>query len=205
MDTQALLDTVRDAYTTWGYPIVFMSAMLENTALLGLVLPGGALIMLGAVYAQQGTLEAPAVLLLAWVGMVAGTSLDYALGRLGIRSMLAGTRLGNRLSPKLHQAELHLSRHGAWAFLLAHFAGHVRSFLAITAGMSGLPFRRFLLYEGPAAFVWNVAFLVAGFLLGEHLDQLQRYMGAWAAALIVLLTAWVAYRLIRRRASPRPA
>jgi len=75
------LNLLRDAYAAWGYDIVFLGAFLENTVLLGLILPGGALVMLGAVYAHQGSMALPAVFLLAWLGMVAGTSIDYLLGR----------------------------------------------------------------------------------------------------------------------------
>lgn len=200
VDLRDLVEALRDAYATWGYPIVFLGAMLENTALLGLLLPGGTLVMLGAVYAQQGTMALPAVLLLAWLGMVAGTSLDYAVGRLGLHSAVSGTRLGERLSPHLARAEQYLERHGAWAFLLAHFIGHVRSFLAITAGMSMLPYRRFLLYEGVAALIWNLIFVGAGYALGKNLDLLQRYAGTTGA--LILLTAalaFVVYRLVQRR------
>jgi membrane protein DedA with SNARE-associated domain len=47
--------------------------LLENTALLGLVLPGGSLVLLRAVYAQQGAMTRPLVLVLGWLGMVLGT------------------------------------------------------------------------------------------------------------------------------------
>jgi hypothetical protein len=44
---QDLADVLRDAYGTWGYPIILVGALLENTALLGLLLPGGALVRWG--------------------------------------------------------------------------------------------------------------------------------------------------------------
>lgn len=194
-DLHDLVDGLRDAYATWGYPIVFLGAMLENTILLGLVLPGGALVVLGAVYAHQGSMALPAVLLLAWLGMVAGTSIDYVIGRLGLQSALHRVRLGSRLDPHLRKAKQYLERYGAWAFLLAHFIGHIRSFIAITAGTSQLPYRRFLLYEGIAALVWNLLFVGAGYVLGENVDRLQQIMGR--AGIGVALAAVVAYGLYR--------
>jgi membrane protein DedA with SNARE-associated domain len=198
-EVHALLDAVRGAYETWGYPIVFLGAMLENTALLGLVLPGGTLVILGAVYAHDGSMSLPAVLLLAILGMVSGTSLDYALGRFGLNSAIGHTRLAPRLAPHLARADAFLLRRGAWAFLIAHFIGHVRSFLAITAGMTRLPMRRFLLYEGIAAICWNIVFVGAGYFLGKNLDRFQHLMGG-AGVVAVLAAAGVygAYRLVRR-------
>ena len=89
-DPQQIMETLRAAYSTWGYPLVLRGALLENTALLGLVLPGGSLVLLGAIYAQRGAMALPLVLVLGWLGMVLGTSLDYALGRWGLHSTLGG-------------------------------------------------------------------------------------------------------------------
>src|SRR5947209_19790568 len=100
-DPQQIMETFRAAYSTWGYPLVLLGALLENTALLGLILPGGSLVLLGAVYAQQGVLALPLVLVLGWLGMVLGTSLDYAFGRWALRATFGQTRLMARLDPKL--------------------------------------------------------------------------------------------------------
>ena len=203
-DPQQIMETLRAAYSTWGYPLVLLGALLENTALLGLVLPGGSLVLLGAIYAQRGAMALPLVLVLGWLGMVLGTSLDYALGRWGLHATLGRTRLMARLEPKLAAAQRFLARHGAWALVLAHFISHVRSFVAITAGASRLPYRRFLLYEGIAALAWNLVWVIAGYLVGEHLDVLQRFVGGTGLALLVLaLVAYVAYRLLARRRSTR--
>jgi membrane protein DedA with SNARE-associated domain len=205
-DVHDILDGLRGAYEIWGYPIVFLGAALENTVLLGLILPGGTLVMLGAVYAHNGSMALPLVLLLAFLGMVMGTSLDYALGRLGLHSSLGHTRVGLKLEPRLAQAERFLERWGAWAFLLAHFIGHVRSFLAITAGMTRLPLRRFLLYEGTAALVWNLIFVGVGYALGGNLDRLQHLMG-WAGVGVALVAAvsYGAYLAVSRRSGRKGA
>src|SRR5919205_4249548 len=120
-DLSHVIDALRAAYDSWGYPLVLLGALLENTALLGLVLPGGSLVLLGAVYAQRGAMALPLVLVLGWLGMVLGTSLDYALGRWGLHSTLGRTHLMARLEPKLAAAQRFLAPHGAWALVLAHF------------------------------------------------------------------------------------
>ena len=203
-DLSHVIDALRAAYDTWGYPLVLLGALLENTALLGLVLPGGSLVLLGAVYAQQGVLAWPLVLVLGWLGMVLGTSLDYAFGRWALRATLGQTRLMARLEPKLGDAERFLERHGAWAFLLAHFIGHIRSFVALTAGTSRLPYRRFLRYEALAALAWNLVWVMAGYLVGAHLEFLQRLMsGAGLAVVLVVVAGYLAYRLFARKRAAR--
>jgi len=199
-DLNALGDALRVAYHDWGYPIILLGALLENTALLGFVLPGGSLLLLGAVYAQQGILSLPLVILFGWLGMVLGTSFDYALGRWGQHALLRRSRLRDRLGPKLDEAERFLERHGAGALILAHFLGHLRSFVAMTAGASGLPYRRFFQYECLAALIWNAIWILLGYLVGENIGLVQRYMaGAGVVMVVVVLAAYGVYRLYRRR------
>lgn len=199
---QDLAEVLRGTYDTWGYPIILLGALLENTALLGLVLPGGALVLLGAVYAQQGTLSLPVVLCCGWLGMVLGTSVDYALGRWGVRTALWRRRWQARFARRLTEAERFLARHGLWALLLAHFVGHVRSFVAITAGMSRLPYRRFLGYEVVAALAWNLVWVLAGYLVGTNLGTLQRFAGGIGFALLLVVgLGYLVTRWLRRRAA----
>jgi membrane protein DedA with SNARE-associated domain len=205
-DLHHLLDALRTVYGAWGYPLVLVGALLENTALLGLLLPGGSLVLLGAVYAQQGMMSLPLVLVLGWLGMVLGTSVDYALGRWAMTAALGRTSLAVRLEPKLQDARRFLARHGAWALVAAHFIGHVRSFVAITAGMSRLPYRRFLRYEAIAALAWNLVWVLAGYTLGDNLERLQRLMGGAGLAIVcAAVIGFVAYRFLARRRSRRHA
>src|SRR2546421_9141152 len=76
-------------YNRYGYWIVFLGALAENTALLGLVLPGGTLALLGAFYARQGTLHLSWVIAFATLGTVLGYHIDYLFGRYLLASVLA--------------------------------------------------------------------------------------------------------------------
>jgi membrane protein DedA with SNARE-associated domain len=131
--------------------------------------------------------------------MVLGTSVDFALGRWGVRSSLWRTRWRVRLEPRLAEAGRFLTRYGVWALLLAHFIGHVRSFVAITAGMSQLSYRRFLCYEAVAAVAWNLVWVLAGYLVGTNLGALQRLAsGAGVVLLLVVALGYLVFRRIRR-------
>src|SRR5690242_14293882 len=97
---QTLINFLRDLYDHYGYLIVFLGALGENTALLGLVLPGGTLALLGAFYARQGTLNLFWVIFFAWIGTVIGYHVDYLLGRYALARIMArwgGAKLGLRL------------------------------------------------------------------------------------------------------------
>jgi membrane protein DedA with SNARE-associated domain len=205
-DLGALVAWLRPLYDDWGYLLVGAGAYLEHTILLGLFFPGGTMVLLGAFYSRLGTLAWPLVLLLATVGTAAGVLTDYLIGRLGLYRILKRTWLGRRITPHLPRARRFLARHGAWAVLLAHFAGQARSALALTAGTTGFPVGRYALYEIAGAIAYNLLYCLLGYYLADNLDRLERIVhrigaGAWliVAALVVL---WLVRHRYQRLAKP---
>lgn len=163
---QDILAFVEGAYGQYGYLIVFAASLVENTALLSILLPGGTMVMLGGVYAGTGYLWLPLVILVGAVGTVIGSSLDFLLGRLSRRGALGFLGQSHRVQQLLSKAEHFYDEHGPRAILGAHFIGWARAVASLGAGASGMPFRRFLRYEIIAALLWNSLFSVLGFIVG---------------------------------------
>jgi hypothetical protein len=82
-DPQQIMETFRAAYSTWGYPLVLLGALLENTALLGLVLPGGSVVLLGAITPSGAPWPCPWCLCWAVAGHGAGDEPGLCPGSLG--------------------------------------------------------------------------------------------------------------------------
>ena len=199
------LKLLGEFYEQYGYLAVLLGTLGENTALLGFLLPGNSLVLLAAVYARLGTLHLGWVIVLASLGTVLGYHLDYLLGRFVLARVASGwssSRLGRRmrLAGRLRLARRLIAKHGGKAILLSHLFGQLRSFVALSAGMTRMKYRRFLGYELLAACLWNTAFCLLGYLLAAEIDQLQRLIerAGWVllAALVLLLLAW---RLFRQR------
>ena len=206
---ESWLDALAALYDTYGYLIVFFGALFENTALLGLLLPGGTLALLGAFYAYQGTLNIVWVIVFAWLGTVLGYNADYLIGR-ALLARMAGrwsdTWLGRRLrlAARLRLGRMFLKRHGGKAILLSHIVGHVRSFVALSAGATHMRYRRFLSFELVAALIWNTLFCLLGYFAGSERERLQLLLerSGWAA-LLVLALLYVGWRLLRWRVASR--
>ncbi len=198
-DINAWIEALGELYDQYGYLIVFLGALAENTALLGLALPGGTLAFLGAFYARQGTLNLGLVILFAWLGTVVGYSCDYLMGRFLLSRVVE--RWGAsplvrrmRLVARLRQARAFLAKHGGKAILLSHTVGHVRSFVALTAGAAHMRYRRFLAFELMAALLWNTGYSLLGYFLGAERERIQMVMerSGWVvlAVVVALYLAW---------------
>jgi membrane-associated protein len=186
-------------YDQYGYAIVFLGALGENTALLGLVLPGGTLALLGAFYARQGTLNIFWVIFFAWIGTVLGYHVDYLIGRFFLGRVIGGwstSKLGIRLriAGRLRLARRLLAKHGGKAILISHVVGHIRSFVALSAGATHMPYMRFLSFELIAALAWNIVYGLLGYLAGAEFETLQKIIerAGWVVVglLVALFLVW---------------
>jgi membrane protein DedA with SNARE-associated domain len=196
-------------YNQYGYLAVFLGTLGENTALLGLLLPGNSLALLGAAYARLGTLNLGWVIFLASLGTILGHHLDYLLGRFVLARVARqwstsglGRRL--RLAGRLRLAHRLITKHGGKAILVSHLIGHLRSFVALSAGMTRMNYLRFLGYELVAASLWNSAFCFLGYLLAAEIDRLQVLIerGGWAI-IGVLVFLFLAWRFLEQRMKQR--
>jgi membrane protein DedA with SNARE-associated domain len=189
------IERLGEFYDVYGYLIVFLGTLSENTALLGFLLPGNSLALLGAVYARLGTLNLGWVIFLASFGTILGYHIDYLVGRLVLAHFAprwSASRLGRRirLGGRLRLAHMLLTKHGGKAILISHILGHIRSFVALSAGMSKMNYRRFLGYELVAASLWNSGFCLLGYYLAAEVDRIQlliERMGWLILGILVLL------------------
>jgi membrane protein DedA with SNARE-associated domain len=208
-------------YDQYGYLAVLLGTLGENTALLGLLLPGNSLALLGAFYARVGTLNLGLVIFLATFGTIAGYHIDYLLGRFVLARTAAAwsaSRLGRRmrLGGRLRLTRMFLTKHGGKAILISHLVGHLRSLVALSAGMTHMRYTRFLVYELVAATLWNAAFCLLGYFVAVEVDRLQALIerSGWVifGIVVILFLAWRFLRprikrhiTQRRRASRRRA
>jgi membrane protein DedA with SNARE-associated domain len=179
-----------------SYLLVLFGSFFENTVILGFLLPGGIAVAVSSAGGREAGASVTVLYLLGTAGMAGGAVFDYVLGRLGADRLLLDPRLG-RLGPfllsKLDDAKPHLERHGWWMMLVVHAFGHGRSALAMAAGASRLPFRRFLAMELPAAALWSAAFVGGGYFLGGQWRLATRMMAqlGWAGAAVAALSVMV--------------
>ena len=188
-----------------AFLLAFFGAFIENTVVLGFLLPGGTVVALSGAAGRSASLSLPWLIVLSALGMTAGAVTNYYCGRAGLQRILARRwtgKIGRELSVQLRNAEPLLRKHGWWVMLFAHAFGPGRSTLALAAGASGFSLVRFLIIELPAAFLWSALYAGGGFLLAaewHNLEFLLRRIG-WAGA-VFLVIGGGGYWLWNRRLS----
>jgi membrane protein DedA with SNARE-associated domain len=185
-------------FTRYGYAVVFVGLLLENT---GLPVPGETILLAGAALAQFGRLSLGWVIATAIAGAILGDNFGFFIGRHGGRSLAEryGPRLG--LSDRrLAEFDRFFLRYGARTVFIARFVTGLRVVGAILAGASGLPWSTFLFYNATGAIVWSIAVAAAGYLLAYSWDTLTRVIGGVVLAAFVLFVLAVGLAVRRSRA-----
>jgi membrane-associated protein len=182
---------------------VFTLPALEASTLLGLVVPGETAVLLGGVFAHQGRVSLPAVMVAAVLGAVMGDNVGYALGaRLGPALFARSSESSVR---RLTKAAAFVRRFGGAAVLLGRWATFLRALVPSVAGASGVPYRRFVPYNVAGGTIWGVTVAAVGFVAAASWLRAQRALGlAGVAVAVTLLVAVVlGGQYLRRRAAAR--
>ncbi|WP_295588340.1 VTT domain-containing protein [uncultured Lamprocystis sp.] len=185
------------SHPEWAYVTVFLIAMGESMAVIGVVVPGvisligtGALIATGAIAFWPAFIAATA-------GGIAGDGVSYSLGR-HFNQHIRELWPFSRYPQQLEWGVAFFDRYGGWSVALGRFAGPGRAIIPLVAGMMRMPPRRFYFANVTSAAAQTLAFFIPGMIFGASLK-----LAAEAALRLVILglllvgALWFTFRLAR--------
>jgi membrane-associated protein len=196
-----LLQLIRDpgaAIVMGGYVALALIVFAE-TGLLVFFLPGDSLLVTAGFYAAGGKLSILFLNLLLVPLAIAGPIVSYWIGA------KAGPHIFNRPRSRLFRPE-HVQaahrfyeRHGAAAIVIARFMPIVRTFVPVVAGVAGMPYGRYTLYNVIGGAAWVLSMTLIGYFLGNAFPGLVRHIELVIVAVVVLslipgLIAWLRAR-----------
>jgi undecaprenyl-diphosphatase len=167
--------------------VVFLLPALEASAFVGFVFPGEIGVLLGGVLASRHNVGLAAVLAAGIAGAIVGDSIGYEVGKRWGRRLLQGS-LGRFVKEHhLDRAEQYLQTRGGKAVFFGRFTAALRVLIPGLAGMSGLPYGRFLAYNAAGGAIWAAGFVLAGYLAGDSWRQVEHIAGRASVVLFLLV------------------
>jgi membrane protein DedA with SNARE-associated domain len=189
-------------FARYGYSVIFVGVLLENA---GVPAPGHTVVLGGAFLAQTGKMSLPKVFALACAAAILGDNIGYWIGRKGGRPFVKRHHRFLRLTDARQQSiEVFFHQHGAKTVFLARFVTGLQTVGALFAGMSGMSWNRFLIFNVAGAFVWSAVYCTVGFLFGASWQLLNRWVGlAGVLALVLVVVLGLLLLLGRYRVALR--
>lgn len=191
-----------------AYALVAGLAFGEASFLLGFVLPGETAVILGGVIASQGHVSLPLMVVVAVGSAILGDSVGYEVGRhfgdrlLDLRPLRSHQRA-------LDQARRFLQRRGGTAVFIGRFTAFLRAVVPGLAGMSGMPYPKFLGANAAGGMVWATGYTLLGYFLGHAYRQVESASSKASTALLAvvvvgLIGLWIRNRRRERRLESEP-
>jgi len=137
---------------------------------IGAPVPGESLLIFASVLAGRGEMLLPALVISAWVGSVIGDNLGFLIGKkLGRATVLRyGAKVG-LTNERFSGIEKKYTRYGSATVLFARFFSILRQLNGIVAGMLGMPWWRFALFDAVGAALWVSVWVFLPAYFSEHL------------------------------------
>ena len=161
------------------YCVMFATLFLENGLLPASFLPGDSLLLLAGAMIGRGVMDLVPTVLILTVAASLGCWLSYLQGRwLGNTRTVKGW-LAHLPAQYHHRATYMFDRHGLLALLVGRFLAFIRTLLPTMAGISGLPARKFQLFNWLSGFLWVSVITGFGYAISmipfvkHHEDQVM--------------------------------
>jgi membrane protein DedA with SNARE-associated domain len=179
-----------------GYLAVAVFVGVEAS---GVPVPGETALIAAAVLASQGHLSIELVIAIAAAAAIVGDNIGYGLGRrYGRRLIERPGRTKVRRQLALARGEQLFDRHGPKAVFLGRWIALLRIWAAWLAGIAGMRWRSFLLWNALGGIGWALFFGLLGYYGGEATAELVARLGV-GAALVVVAAAVVLWVMVHRR------
>ncbi|KWE62490.1 cytochrome O ubiquinol oxidase [Burkholderia ubonensis] len=185
--------------------IVFATACAEAIALIGTVVPAGAVMFAAGTLIGAGALDGWITIGVAVAGAAVGDGISYELGR-HYRSEVREWWARRGLAASYERGEQFVLRHGMKSIVLARFLAPVRAVVPVVVGCASLPRRSFYPTNVASALVWAPVHVAPGIAFGASAALAEAVSTRVAAILLVVAAlvaaVWFGVRVALRRGVP---
>ncbi len=186
-----LIETTKNWFDHFGLWVVFVSAILEGTLILGQYYPGGLVIFLGVIAAGHDIPKIIQVVAVVSLAFLIGYSIDYLIGRYGWYKLF----LKFGLKKSLDKAQDKLQKHELSAVIFSYWEPNLASITATAAGILQVPLVKFSLHSAAGIIIWNAFWGTLVASLGAKALQLIGLK--W---ILIIFSAWVIILLVKHYA-----
>jgi membrane protein DedA with SNARE-associated domain len=201
--TPDFLHSFAGVLSHYGYLAVFAIIAVES---FGVPAPGQTVLIAAAVFAGNGKLSLPLVVVVAFLAATGGDNIGFAIGRFGGRRLVS--RFGRYVGlteERMQGLERRFTRHGGKLVVLARFVDGLRQFNGILSGLAGMGWARFLGFNALGALLWVLTWAAVGRYAGHHLEaifsQVRRFQLVALVAVVLVIAVLVVRHLLHNRAA----
>ena len=197
----------REMIAWGGYIVLFAIIFAETGLLVGFFLPGDSLLVTAGLLASTDAFGLDIVMLnvLLIPAAIIGDAVGYTIGRRSGERLLA--RPDSRFFKREHvvKTQAFYDKHGGKTIVLARFVPLIRTFAPVVAGVAGMPYKSFAVFNVAGGILWISSTTLLGYFLGTAIPNIERYIHYVIAVVIFLSLVPIIVEFIKHRVAKKRA
>lgn len=182
---QVVLDWVQLHPQATGW-LIFLVALGESLLLVGILLPGAALLVGLGTLIGLGVVDFKTAWLTASIGAFMGDGISFWIGHHYKQGLLKVWPMYK--FPKLiDQGQSFFSKWGLLSVFIGRFVGLVRPIIPAIAGMMAMPIKKYLAISTIAAILWAPFYLLPGMLFGNAMGVMSKVAGKLSLLVLIFV------------------
>ena len=183
----------------FAYGFVFLIIFVETGVVFFPFLPGDSLLFAAGFFANDGGFNIMLLLPIVWVEAILGDQCNFMIGHFFGRKIIESGKVKAMTPERVAKSEAFLEKYGPLAIFLGRFFPFIRTFVPFLAGMGGMHWRNFVIFNVLGGLTWSTVFVLLGYFFGgipfvqEHFEFL--IIGIVAVSLIPTAVGLVRSRL----------
>ena len=154
------------AWPVTAYGFVFLIIFVETGVVFFPFLPGDSLLFASGFFAQGGGFNIFALLGVAWVAAILGDQCNFMIGHFFGTRIVASGKVKAMTPERMEKSEKFLDKWGHLAIFLGRFFPFIRTFVPFIAGMGGMHWRNFVVFNVLGGVTWSTLFTLLGYFFG---------------------------------------
>lgn len=185
---QQLLNWVEAHPQATGW-LIFIIAWGESLLLVGILLPGAAILVALGTLVGLGALDFKLAWIAATLGAFAGDGLSFWIGHHYKLRLLKMWPM-NKFPKQVEQGQTFFTKWGTLSVFIGRFVGLVRPIIPAIAGAMGMDEKKYIIISIVASILWAPFYLLPGVLFGSAMGSMTQVAGKMAL-LVTLIIALI--------------
>ena len=168
-----LIHDPRTAIAAWiaagplyAYGFIFLIVFIETGVVFFPFLPGDSLLFAAGFFAHNGGFNIYLLLACAWAAAILGDQCNFMIGHFFGRKIVASGKVKAMTPERVKKTEDFLDKWGHLAIFLGRFFPFIRTFVPFLAGMGGMHWRNFVIFNILGGVCWSTLFTLLGYFCG---------------------------------------
>ena len=185
-----------------AHGLVILIIFIETGVVFFPFLPGDYLLIAAGFFAHGGGFNIFVLLGVVWVAAILGDQCNFMIGHFFGRKIIASGKVKAMTPERVEKSQAFLDKWGHLAIFLGRFFPFIRTFVPFIAGMGGMKWHSFVLWNVLGGITWSTLFTLLGYFFGG-IEFVQKHFELLIVGIVAVSLVPTAVGLVRSRLKKR--